>query len=79
MVNHVGKATQALSTNLGETVEFISASGITIISGEIGLGFLLFDSTGTLGVVSRFVSTENFSVTTHALSIDIEKILNMSY
>lgn len=79
MVNHVGKTTQTLSTNLGETVEFISANDITIISGEIGLGFLLFDSTGTLGVVSNFVSTENFSVTTHALSIDIEKILNMSY
>ena len=79
MVNHVGKTTQTLSTNLGETVTFYGTDTITVISGEVGLGFLVFDSVGTLGVVSDFISTDSFSVTTHALSIDIEKILNMSY
>ena len=79
MVNHVGKTTQTLSTNLGETTTFIGTDTIVVVSGEIGLGFLLFDANGTLGVVTEFTDTTNFVVTTHALSIDIEKILNLSY
>lgn len=79
MVNHVGKTTQTLSTNLGETTPFISTDTIVVISGEVGLGFLLFDVNGTLGVVTEYTDATNFMVTTHALSIDIEKILNLSY
>lgn len=79
MVNNVGKTTQVLSTNLGETNSFTSSENITILTGEIGKGLLLFDPAGTLGVISDYISESNFTVTTYALSIDIQSILNLSY
>lgn len=79
MVNNVGKTTQVLSTNLGETNSFTSSESITILTGEIGKGLLLFDPAGTLGVISDYTSESNFTVTTYALSIDIQSILNLSY
>lgn len=79
MVNNVGKTTQVLSTELGRTTEFTENDSITIISGALGLGFLLFDSAGTVGVISEFTDETNFMVTTQALSIDISAILSLNY
>lgn len=79
MVNNVGRTTQTLDTHLGTTNQFSSKDDITIFSGELGTGFLLFDSYGTLGVISSFTDENNFIVTTYALSIDIQKILSESY
>lgn len=79
MVNNVGKTTQVLSTKLGATTSFTSNDNITLITGELGTGLLLFDSAGTLGVISNFENETNFVVTTYALSIDIQNILNLSY
>lgn len=79
MVNNVGKTTQILSTNLGETATFSSTEPITILTGEIGKGFLVFDSAGTLGVISEYENETNFSVTTFAMSIDIQTILSEKY
>lgn len=79
MVNNVGKTTQTLSTNLGGTTQFMSKNDITLLTGEIGTGLLVFDSSGTLGAVSNFTDENNFTVTTYALSIDIQSILSLSY
>lgn len=79
MVNNVGKTTKTLSTNLGETTSFTSSNDITLLTGELGTGLLVFDASGTLGVVSAFTNENNFVVTTFALSIDISSILNMNY
>lgn len=79
MVNNVGKTTRTLNIQLGGTNAFTSLTGITIISGEVGRGFLLFDSAGTLGVVTTYVDDTDFTVTTYALSIDVESILSLSY
>lgn len=79
MVNNVGKTTQHLNTDLGTSTQFSSKDDITIFSGELGNGFLLFDPDGTLGVISSFTDENDFMVTTYALSIDIQKILNESY
>ena len=79
MVNNVGKTTQILSTNLGETTSFTSKENITLLTGDLGLGLLVFDLSGTLGVVSTFTDENNFIVTTLAISIDIQTILNMNY
>ena len=79
MVNNIGKTTQTLSTNLGETTSFTSQDSITILTGELGIGFLMFDSAGTLGVISTFNSENDFIVITYALSIDISTILNLDY
>ena len=79
MVNNVGKTTQVLDTNLGGTVSFTSKDDITLLTGELGTGLLVFDSAGTLGAISSFTDENNFIVTTYALSIDINKILNEDY
>lgn len=79
MVNNVGKTTQTLSTNLGGTTQFTSKNDITLLTGEIGTGLLVFDSSGTLGAISTFTNENNFIVTTYALSIDISSILSLSY
>jgi hypothetical protein len=79
MVNNVGKTTQTLNTNLGETTPFTTSENITILTGEIGKGLLLFDNAGTLGVISDYTNDTSFIVTTYALSIDIQTILNLSY
>ena len=79
MVNNVGTTNQTLTATLGATNSFTSDSSITIISGELGKGFLLFDAAGTLGVISTYTSENNFVVTTYALSIDVPTILNLDY
>lgn len=79
MVNNVGKTTEILDTRLGATNSFTSNESITTISGELGTGYLLFDSQGTLGVISSFSDENNFIVTTYALSLDIQKILSLDY
>lgn len=79
MVNNVGKTTQTLNINLGGTTQFTSKNDITLLTGEIGTGLLVFDSSGTLGAVSNFTDENNFTVTTYALSIDIQSILSLSY
>lgn len=79
MVNNISKTTKTLNTNLGETTTFTSKEDITLLVGEIGLGLLVFDKAGTLGVISEFTDENNFTVTTYALSIDIPTILNLNY
>ena len=79
MVNNVGKTTQVLSTQIGGQVVFSSIENVIVISGELGLGFLLFDSAGTLGVITSYTSNTDFTVRTYALSIDISTILSLSY
>ena len=79
MVNNVGKTSKKLDTELGRQTTYDTGDEIEIISGELGLGFLVFDPDGTVGVITNFINENNFMVTTHAISIDIEKILNLSY
>lgn len=79
MVNNVGTTTQTLSAKLGEENSFTTSDDITVITGSIGKGFLVFDPVGTLGVISTYTSETDFIVTTYALSIDINTILSLEY
>lgn len=79
MVNNIGKTNKTLSTNLGEKTSFTNKEDVTLITGEIGLGLLIFDSAGTLGAISEFTDENNFIVTTYALSINISTILSLNY
>lgn len=79
MVNNVGKTTQTLNTNLGGTTSFTNKNDITLLTGELGTGLLVFDSTGTLGAISTFTDENDFIVTTYALSLDVSTILSLSY
>ena len=79
MVNNIGSTSQTLTATLGATNSFSSSSSITLLAGELGRGCLLFDSAGTLGVVSAYTDATNFIVTTYALSINVPAILNLDY
>ncbi len=80
MVNNIAKTTKILNTNLGQTTSFTPSDNLTIMTGELGLGLLIFDSAGTIGIISTFTDVQsNFTVTTYALSIDISTILGLSY
>lgn len=79
MVNNIAKTEQTLSKNLGESIQFSSKEDITLLTGELGTGLLVFDSSGTLGAISEFTDENNFKVTTYALSLDIPTILNLNY
>ena len=79
MVNNVGTTTQVLSTDLGTQNLFATSDDITIIAGELGVGFLVFDSAGTLAVITSYTTDANFMATTYALSMDVESILSLDY
>ena len=80
MVNNIGRTTKTLNTTLGGTTTFTPSDNLTILTGTIGTGLLIFDSAGTLGVISTFTDTQSdFTVTTYALSIDVQTILGLSY
>lgn len=79
MVNNVGKTNKTLNTNLGGTTSFTNKEDITLLTGELGTGLLIFDSTGTLGAISTFTNENDFIVTTYALSLDIPTILSLNY
>jgi len=80
MVNNIGKTTKTLNTTLGQTTSFTPSDNLTIITGELGTGCLIADTSGTLGVVSTYTDSEsNFIVTTYARSIDINALLTASY
>ena len=80
MVNNIGRTTKTLNTTLGETTSFTPSDNLTILTGELGTGFLIADTSGTLGVVSAYTNSEsNFTVTTYARSIDINTLLTASY
>lgn len=72
MVNNVGTTSKVLNTEIGAIASDILNEDITIISGELGLGFLLFDSEGTIGVMTEFADVNNFTITTYATSYTIQ-------
>ena len=80
MVNNIAKTTKTLNTTLGGTTSFTPNDNLTIMTGELGTGLLIFDSSGTLGAVSTFTDAEsNFIVTTYAISIDVQSLLEATY
>lgn len=80
MVNNVGKTTKSLSTTLGTDTTFTQSDNMTILTGDLGVGCLIFDSIGTVGAVSEYTNNaSDYKVKTLALSIDIQTILGASY
>jgi len=82
MVNNIGmlKNNKTLNPTLGGvTTPALISTDIDIKTGELGTGCLLFDNSGTIGVISNYVNENDFTVTTYALSIDINSILSLSY
>ena len=88
MANNVGITSEKLPRIIGETMDFDTTSevsSITLITGELDLGCIIFDEDGTMGVCSGFRRDENdnpiYTIRTTTLNteIDVSEILSQSY
>lgn len=88
MVNSIGITTTKLPRIIGQTEDFDTSgewSSITMISGQLDLGAIIFDEDGTMGVCSRFTrdGDENpiYTIRTMTLDtqIDVHAILGKRY
>lgn len=88
MANNIGVTTKKLPRVIGETVDFDTTdewTSVTMITGELDLGCMVFDGDGTMGVCSGFRRDDNnnpiYTIRTCTLNteIDIDGILAQSY
>lgn len=81
MVNNIGMLiNKTLNTTLGGvTTPALVSTDIEMKTGTLGNGCLIFDNIGTIGIISGYVDQNNFTVTTYALSIDVQTILESNY
>ena len=88
MANNIGVTTIKLPRVIGETVDYDTTdewTSVTMITGELDLGCIVFDNDGTMGVCSGFRRDSNnnpiYTIRTSTLNneIDINNILSQSY
>ena len=88
MANNIGVTTKKLPRTIGETIDFDTTdewTSVTMITGELDLGCMVFDGDGTMGVCSGFRRDDNnnpiYTIRTSTLNteIDIDGILAQSY
>lgn len=88
MANNVGITSEKLPRTIGDTMEFDTTSeltSITLITGEMDLGCMIFDEDGTMGVCTGFRRDSNnnpiytIQTTTLNTEIDVQSILSKSY
>lgn len=88
MANNIGITTQNLPRIIGQTMDFDTTdewSSITMFSGQLDLGAIVFDENGTMGVCSEFNRDENnnpvytIRTTTLDTQIDVTAILSKRY
>lgn len=88
MANNIGVTTEVLPRTIGQTIEFDTTgewSSITMFSGQLDLGAIVFDGNGTMGVCSEFNRDENnnpiYTIRTTTLNtqIDVQAILSKRY
>ena len=88
MINNIGSTTLILSTTIGNTTEAtdpINTSIITMISGELTVGAIITDTSGTVATVISYELNSNQdyvytlrTITTYT-EFDVETILNAEY
>lgn len=88
MANNIGVTTIKLPRIIGATVDFDTTdewTSVTMITGELDLGCMVFDGDGTMGVCSGFRRDDNnnpiYTIRTSTLNteIDIDSILAQDY
>ena len=88
MANNIGVTTIKLPRVIGSTIQFDTDdewSSINMITGDLDLGAIIFDSDGTMGVCSEFSRNDEqnpiYTIRTSTINtqIDIQKILSQSY
>ena len=85
MANNIGVTSATLSRTIGNSTTINNAANITAISGYVDVGFMVFDSDGTLGICTSFTRDANdqpiYAFRTCSLNteIDIQSMLSQSY
>lgn len=85
MSNNIGVISSQLPRVIGGTLNVTDPSVLNAISGEVDLGFIAFDSNGTMGVCTAFTRdqggnpTYTFRTSSLDTQIDIQNILAQSY
>lgn len=88
MANNIGITSETLPRVIGQTMDFDTTgewNSITMISGQLDLGAIIFDENGIMGVCSNFTRDDSnnpiYTIRTTTLNtqIDIQTILGKSY
>lgn len=87
MSNNIGVvgSTVKFPRVIGGTLNITDPSVLTAVSGEVDLGFMAFDSDGTMGICTAFTRdqggnpTYTFRTSSLNTEIDIQSILSQSY
>ena len=54
MSNNIGWITRKLSRTIGDEITITSPDEVNTISGELDVGYIVYDDDGTMGVCSEF-------------------------
>ena len=88
MANNIGVTNLKLPRVIGETVDFDISSewdSVTMITGDLDLGCMIFDNDGTLSICTNFTRDDNdnpiYTLRTSSLNteIDIQRMLSKNY
>lgn len=85
MANNIGTISTTLPRTVGNTITITDPSLISAVSGFADVGFIAFDSDGTMGVCTSFTRdaqdnpTYIFRTCSLNTEIDIQHILGQSY
>ncbi len=88
MANNIGTTIRTFSRTIGGTTiipDPLNESLISMISGQLGIGAMIFDETGTMGICTAFTLNANqrydYSFRTSSLNteVDIQTLLGQSY
>ena len=88
MANNIGTTSTTLPRTIGTTMDFDTnqeLTSITAISGEVDIGFMLFDNDGTMAICTGFTRDQEnnpiytFRTSTLNTEIDVQAILSQRY
>ena len=85
MANNIGTVSSTLSRTIGNTISITNPAQITAVSGYVDVGFIGFDSDGTMGVCTSFTRDQGgnptyvFRTCSLNTEIDVYNILSQSY
>ena len=88
MANNIGVTSLKLPRVIGETVDFDISSewdSVTMITGDLDLGCMIFDNDGTLSICTNFTHDDSnnpiYTLRTSSLNteIDIQSMLSKNY
>jgi len=87
MSNNIGvlSSPTKFPRTIGETLNITDPSVLNAVSGEVDIGFMAFDTDGTLGVCTAFTRdqggnpTYTFRTSSLNTEIDVQNILSQSY